>query len=152
PTQAELKLSDTSFLEIDAVRDRLLASLLDVLAAFPDHAARRQLILLSAGTTLTPQVLLDQARAAERLGDRPDRPRRPIARSEEKRQAAEASQRTFELWSRSASDRRGALTNDDIVAKAVERNVAIIPVSLESLDRETSPQLDQRGLSITGLG
>jgi VWFA-related protein len=127
-------------LEIEMHRARLLTAVLEALAAFPDSSGRRELILVSGGTLLTRSTDL----AVPSLG-RPERgPRRPARESVDTARALDLQRETFELWSRATSTGRNRLDVPDVVAKAVERNIVLIPISAEAFGRGMNPGVEEK--------
>jgi VWFA-related protein len=142
PTVAEIAESPRiSPLEYEMHRARLFAALLEALAAFPDSSARRELILVSAGTLLTRPLDVAPLLSA---GRRESGPRRLGRESFDKIQDLDRQRDTFELWSRAVSSGRDRLGMADIVAKASEREVVLIPIAAEAFGRGINPGVDQK--------
>jgi hypothetical protein len=51
---------------------------------------------------------------------------------------------TFQLWSRAISTGRDRLDVPDVVAKAVERNIVLIPISAEAFGRGVNPGVEEK--------
>ena len=142
PTVSEIAESPPiSRLEFDMHRARLLAALLEALAAFPDSSARRELILVSAGTLLSRPSDVAPLLSSRR---RESGPRRPGRESFDKIQDIDRQRDTFELWSRAVNSGRDRLGMADIVAKASEREVVLIPIAAEAFGRGINPGVDQK--------
>ncbi|HTR04534.1 MAG TPA: VWA domain-containing protein [Thermoanaerobaculia bacterium] len=142
---SDLVGSRTSREEFDANRARLCRALLEALALFPPEAGDRQLVFASGGTSLMhpldvsdyigqEQRLLEQETLPlnEQLGQKD---KRSFANYDAARQA-ERDSSAFQLWSRTVNPGHHVLTMSDVIAKAVEIDVALVPVVVESLDRD----------------
>lgn len=124
----------TSVTWIQLHGDRLHAALLEALAAFPDTPAERQLLVVSGGAALMrPQDLAAVLRCQMTPGERT---RLSAAATDiAAAHAREIERATFALWTRAVNPSGDVLTMSDVVAKALERDVAIIPVLAEAMDR-----------------
>lgn len=114
--------------------DRLHGALLEALSAFPDGQAERQLLVVSGGVALMrPQDLAAVLRCQMTVGERT---RLSAAATDiSAAHAREIERATFALWTRAVYPAGDALTMSDVVAKALERDVAIIPVLADAMDR-----------------
>ena len=114
--------------------DRLHGALLETLSAFPDGQAERQLLVVSGGVALMrPQDLGAVLRRQMTAGERT---RLSAAATDiSAAHAREIERATFALWTRAVNPAGDVLTMSDVVAKALERDVAIIPVLADALDR-----------------
>ena len=117
--------------------EHLHEALLEALAAFPNEPAERRLLIVSGGASLMRPTDLaavlacrmtpgESARLSAAAGNGGD-----IAAAH----AREIDRATFALWSRAVNPSGGGLTMSEILAKAVERDVAVIPVEAEAFDR-----------------
>lgn len=141
PTISELSESPpTSALEFEAHRARLLTAVLEALAAFSDSSGRRELILVS-GTLLARSAdvapLLSSGKSERGA-------RRPARESVDTARDLDRQRETFQLWSRTVNPGRDRLGVADLVAKAVERDVVLIPVAAEAFGRGINPSVDQK--------
>jgi VWFA-related protein len=152
PSAGVVTGSHTSMLEFQTLRRRLLAALIQTIAAFPDHPARRQLVLVSGGATLAPAFIFAQEFSDAQFG-----PEQNDARVAERRMQAGANTTTpqqkdqtalddFELWTRAAGSSALGLSNSDLVAKALERDIALIPIAAAAFDRGTNPGTEKKAL------
>jgi VWFA-related protein len=136
---------------IQATRDRMNAALLEAIAAFPVEPAERRLLVVSSGTTLLRPTDLAMVLACQLTpGDRArlwSRPRSEVATMH----AREVERATFSLWARAVNPGGDALSMSDVTAKALERDVAIIPVSAEAVGRGGMPAAGDGQISI-GIG
>lgn len=124
--------SSAAWLQIQ--RERLHGALLESLAAFPHAPGEGRLLLVTGGTTvMRPSdfgtILRCQVTVTERA--------RLLATSGDvgAAHAREIEHATFALWSRAVNPSGDAISMSDVVAKAVERDIAIIPVQAEHFDR-----------------
>lgn len=133
--------------EFVLVRNRLLAALLEALADFPDRPARRQLVFVTGGRTFASPIatanLADGgATRSGNVGDSEysyETPRRePLSPAEESRDG-------FQLWARAVGAAEGGLSDRDVVAKAIERNVVLIPI--DAVQGETLADIGKKSLS-----
>ncbi len=115
-------------------RERLHGALLEALAAFPHAPGEGRLVLVTAGTAvMRPSdfgtILRCQVTATERT--------RLLAATSDvsAAHAREIEHATFALWSRAVNPGGDAISMSDVVAKAVERDIVIIPVQAEAFDR-----------------
>ena len=141
-----IERSPSELIELQMMRKRLHAALLEALALFPDTPDRREVLFISGGTTLEHPAdigaTLQENSVFERVA---------VSRLEtdERRRVAEMDRDrdTFQLWSRAVTSGGPGLTMGDVVAKALERDVALIPVGAEAFDRGTNPGVDSRNPS-----
>ena len=136
---------------IQVTRDRMNAALLEAIAAFPVEPAERRLLVVSSGTTLLRPTDLAMVLGCQLTpGDRArlwSRPRGEVAAMH----AREVERATFSLWTRAVNPGGDALSMSDVIAKALERDVAIIPVSAEAVGRGGMPAAGDGQISI-GIG
>ena len=142
PSASQLSGSFTPTIWIETYREQLHQALLEALAVFPDENAERQLLVVSGGTALMRPndlvaILACQVRGAERAR------LRQLETDEGAAHAQELERATFALWSRAANPRGDVLTMSDVVAKALEHDIAIIPVAAEAIDRGASLEMEQ---------
>src|SRR5262249_29883965 len=143
PSASDLAGSGTPAIWLEGYSERLHKALLQALAAFPNDPADRQLLLVSGGTTLLRPKDLEACLRCEMTSA--ERARLQTLNSAVSRaHAREIEGATFALWSRAANPRGNVLTMSDVVAKAIERDVAMIPVSAEGTHRGNGLGLDQR--------
>ena len=143
--------------EVLFARERLFRGMLYMIAAFPPAPARRTLVLVTSGTALLSPpdfaVLAGSAEEAdqdERRGFHEDPALKLDLDMEQARTA-------FELWS--DASRRGWYSQiADVMAKAQQKNVALVSINAEALDRGTNPGADGKwpargmpGVNRTGL-
>jgi VWFA-related protein len=143
PSASESSGSGTPAIWFQSYGERLHQGLLEALAAFPDDAADRQLVIVSGGTALMrPMDLIAVLRCEMSPAERT---RLQLLDSDVSRaHAREIERATFALWSRAANPLGHALTMSDVVAKALERNVAIVPVAAEATHRGIDLGFEQR--------
>jgi VWFA-related protein len=128
--------------EIVLARDRLFRAVLTMVAGFPPVPARRMLVLVTSGTALIPPpdfgaILWGNGgtTGSESRGFR--------ERLEDPTYELEQTQRAFQLWS--GTQRRdwyGSLA--DLIAKAQEKNVSLVPIEAEAYDRGTNPGAESK--------
>ncbi len=141
PTTSELAESPpTSALEFEVHRARLLTAVLEALAAFSDSSGRRELILVS-GTLLARSADVAPLLSS---GKSERGPRRAARESVDTARDLDRQRETFQLWSRAVNPGRDRLGVADLVAKAVERDVVLIPVAAEAFGRGINPGVDQK--------
>jgi VWFA-related protein len=115
--------------------ENLQEALLESLAAFPTESAERRLLIVSAGVAVMRPADLA---AILRCRMSPTERSRLMAGGNRDLAAAHAREierATFALWSRSVNPAGDALQTSDVVAKALERDIEIIPVRAEAMDR-----------------
>ena len=133
--------------------EHLHEALLEALAAFPNEPAERRLLIVSGGASLMRPTDLaavlacrmtpgESARLSAAAGNGGD-----IAAAH----AREIDRATFALWSRAVNPSGGGLTMSEILAKAVERDVAVIPVEAEAFDRGDM-DLSVRQMTVASAG
>ena len=129
-----------SGLEIGSMQKRFFSALLEALAAFSDTSSRRELILVSGGLLLQrPEDVAHYVTANQPPADRIRRSSRQ-AREFLKSQEPDRQRETFQLWTRAVSgERLESLTTADLVAKANERDVVLVPIGAEAPDRGVNP-------------
>jgi VWFA-related protein len=143
PGPSGLGASGTPVVWYQTYGEHLHHALLEALAAFPDDSADRQLVVVSGGTTLMrpsdlASVLRCQMSPAERT-------RLQLIDSDVSRaHAREIERATFALWSRAVNPSGHILTMSDVVAKAIERDVAMIPIAAEAMHRDHDLGFEQR--------
>jgi VWFA-related protein len=131
--------SRTNLLEFQMMRGRLLTALMQVIAMFPDGPATRQLVLVTGGMTLASpldiyETLVGDASQPERIGGRrsdgtvivPD----PTAMDT----LVEPFRDGFELWSRAVGGVAARAGNGDLLAKAMERDIGLVPIATSAPD------------------
>jgi hypothetical protein len=143
--------------EVLFARERLFRAMLYMLAAFPPAPARRTLVLVTSGIALlsppdfaTLAGSAEEASQDERRGFHED----PALKMELDMEQARTA---FELWS--DASRRGWYSQfADMLAKAQQKNVALVSINAEALDRGTNPGADGKwpargmpGVNRTGL-
>jgi len=136
---------DETLMRVQLHRENICEALLEALATFPEEPADRRLLLVSGGAALARQedVVTNLRASSEQKGsNESDRARGPAGN-------LEAQRTTFALWSRATNPSGEGLTVSDVVAKALERDVALIPVQAEAFDRG-SFDLEARG--VPGVG
>ena len=124
-------------------RERLFRAVLVAIAAFPSTPARRLLVVVTSGTALLspPDFAELLSSGASSLPDS-DRntsrgPREEAAREIEQAHTA------FQLWSNTVRrDWYGQVA--DVMAKAQEKNVALVSVNAEAVDRDTNPSAEKK--------
>lgn len=132
----------TGSFEIEISRRRFCAAILELFAAFSGTSARRELFLVSDGLLL--------ARPEDLNGDRSNSLRSSYDLSRQAREpfgspAAERDRQAFELWSRAVSSRLSdTLTATDLIAKALEGDIVLIPIAAVAIDRAGDPGADTK--------
>ncbi len=131
-------------LEIEMSRGRFLAAVLEMFTAFSDTSARREFLLVSDGLLLArPEDLNGNLSGIQRSSRDSSR----LAREPFGSPAAEQERQTFELWSRAVSSRLSdSLTTNDVIAKALERDIVFIPIAAVAIDRGINPGADTKSL------
>ncbi len=136
PTISELKGSSVSVEEVDAYRRRLFRALLEALALFPSGDAERQMVLVSGGTVFAhPTDIADALKLQASPSSLPWGPQRSAYEASKQ---PERDRGAFVLWSRAVNPGYAGLTGGDVVAKAIEGEVALIPLAAEPIDRDRS--------------
>jgi hypothetical protein len=138
PTVSELNGSNTSLEEVSANRRRLCRALLEALTLFPTGGSTRELVFASGGT-----VFAHAADISDYLGQRdnanpaslPWGPKRELY-FEKGQTDRDAS--AFALWDRAVNPNYAGLSMADVESKAVELDVALIPIAAEPVDRDRS--------------
>ena len=122
-------------------RERLFRAMLFMIAAFPPAPDRRTLVLVTAGTALLSPP--DFAAIAGSGEDPESETRESRGRLQDPTRDLEQARTAFELWS--DASRRGWYGQlADVMAKAQEKNVALVSVNAEALDRGTNPGVDSK--------
>ncbi len=144
---AEFQGGPGSLFEFQSVRRHLYAALLETIAAFSDGPAMRQILLVSGGTSL--ESPLDQPKDLTNFpaavpggttGSENNRARFDQTNNAVSRASADA----FVLWSVATGSERKGLWTGDITAKAAERDIQIVPIAAEALDRGIFEGVDQK--------
>lgn len=134
---SDLMGTRTSLEELDANRSRLCRALLETLALFPPEGGERQLVFSTGGTALMHSMdvadYLDKERLAQ---EQSSIPRSPQFEQFDAKQQPERDTSAFALWSRSVNPGHVGLTMRDVTAKAVELDVALVPIAAEPPDRD----------------
>jgi VWFA-related protein len=151
PTASELSGSGTPVIWIQSYRERLHQALLEAQASFPEGPAERQLLLISGGTVLMRPTDLIAVLRCEITGAERTR-LRLLQTDESAAHAREIERATFALWSRAVNPAGDVLTMSDVVAKALERDIAVIPVAAEAIDRGSDLGMDQKSPSLFAAG
>lgn len=140
----------TSSVWLRIYRARFRKALLEMLAGFPEMGADRQLLLGTGGLALLGPLDVAEKLYGQQLQDsRADAPGSPHAASKMRQSRTEqspAAQQSegFQLWSRAVGSDTDALTTDDVLAKALERRIRLIPIAMEALDRGVNPGVDSK--------
>ncbi len=122
-------------------RERLFRAMLLMIAAFPPAPARRTLVLVTGGTALLSPP--DFAAIVGSGDSQEPETRGARARLEDPSHDLEQARTAFELWS-DASRRNWYSQIADVMAKAQEKNVAVVSVNAEAPDRGTNPGADSK--------
>jgi hypothetical protein len=125
-------------------RERLFRAMLVMIAAFPAAQARRTLLLVTSGTALlSPEDFAAIAGSGEPVEpeSREAREGREARRFQDLGLDLERARTAFELWS-DASRRNWYSQIADVMAKAQEKNVALVSVNAAAMDRGTNPGAD----------
>jgi VWFA-related protein len=136
PTISELQGSNTSLEEVWTNRERLCRALLEALVLFPREGADRQLVFASGGTAVAHEA--DVAVAVSQQGTSSSLPMGKVRDAFEAARQPERDTARFELWSRAVNPGHFRLTIGDVVAKANERDVTLVPIAAEPVDRDRS--------------
>ncbi|HKD19668.1 MAG TPA: hypothetical protein VKG23_17575 [Thermoanaerobaculia bacterium] len=129
-------------MELNTYRSRLETALLEVLAAFPMEPSTKRVILVSSGTALTRPADLAaafQAPHVEQLS-----PEQATCSSKACLRKVEQSRTAFTLWERAANHAKG-LSMDDVVVKALEHDVALVPIAADPFAGGRQVGVDARG-------
>lgn len=113
--------SRTGLAELQTFRQRLLAAILQAFASFPDDGSNRQFLFVTGGKTFARPL------APPSLSDEGQRAPEGFQGSRAAVNPAEASRDNFQLWTQAAGP-AGALNDFEIAAKAIERDIAIVPI------------------------
>ncbi|HKD19669.1 MAG TPA: VWA domain-containing protein [Thermoanaerobaculia bacterium] len=119
---------------IQILGDRFHEALLEALAAFPHSHGQGRLLVVSGGTSLLRPQDLGAILACQMTPSERSR-LRAAGGDVGAAHAREIERATFALWSRAVNPSGDVLTMSDVVAKAVERDIALIPVQAEAMDR-----------------
>ncbi|HYX19545.1 MAG TPA: VWA domain-containing protein [Thermoanaerobaculia bacterium] len=135
-------VKNNSFSSLDWVllhRSQIAEAVLEVLTAFPSGPGENRLLLVTGGTAMLRKGDLAFGLVAGTVNLVPDPPKsdRTYQRDLIAADRAREGQRTaFVLWSRAVNPEKGyELDMDDVVAKALERDVEVVPVFTEALAR-----------------
>ena len=146
PTASGAAGSGTPIIWYQTYGEHLHQALLEALAAFPEDPADRQLLIVSGGTALMRPADLEACLRCEMSPA--ERARLRLLDSDLSRaHAREIERATFALWSRAVNPAGDVLTMSDVVAKAIERDVAMIPVAAEATHRGVELGIESRGHS-----
>jgi hypothetical protein len=135
----------TGEFDIEISRSRFVAALLELFAAFSGTSARREFLLVTDGILLArPEDLAGYASNTQRASHDPSRQGWQAFGSP----AAEQGRQAFQLWSRAVSIRLAdSLTATDLTAKALERDIVLIPIAAVAIDRGADPGMDTKSLA-----
>ncbi len=135
----------TDAFDIEISRRRFFASILELFAAFSRTSARREFLLVTDGILLArPEDLAGYVSSTQRASYDPSRPGWGTFGSP----AAEQARQAFQLWTRAVSSRLAdTLTATDLTAKALERDIVLIPIAAVAIDRGADPGMDTKSLS-----
>jgi VWFA-related protein len=148
-------LPPTTVLEFQMLRARLQTALMQALAMFPDGPMTKQLLLVTGGGTLAP--LLDVSGAVvgkneSTSGAPPGRGGDTVPDPGAVDVLDEPLGNGFELWSLAVG---GALAQGDnraLQAKAIERDVALVPIATSRIDPVGYGDVARKGRSqVSGL-
>jgi VWFA-related protein len=135
--------SQTNVAEFHMLRVRLQAALMQALAMFPDGPMERQLLIVTGGRTLAPALDVagtlagaDGKGVGTDAGTGPDTgavdaPDDPLGMNAPDGQLGNGG---FELWSLVVGGALSQLDNRALEAKAIERDVALVPISTSHMD------------------
>ena len=128
---------------IDRHRDSFAVALLEALAAFPQVPGKGRLLVVNGGTSMMrpgdlayvpySQTSMDPLTGIVDQRDKLARPKTQFNIDLE--HAREGQRMAFALWSRAVNPGRNVLTTDDVVARMLERDVELVPVFTEAMDR-----------------
>jgi hypothetical protein len=126
--------SSTSLLEFQMMRSRLLAALMQVIAMFPDSPVTRQLVLVTGGRTLASpldiyETLVDDPAKPASIGGRRSDGTVIVADPTAMDTLVEPFRDGFELWSRVVGGVAARAGNGDLLAKAMERDIGLVPIA-----------------------
>ncbi len=149
PTAEDVGASSVRWIEL--YREHLHAALLEALASFPDTRGAKQLLVVSGGTALLRpadlvSILRCELTEAQRSRLQQTNPDVSAAHAKEIERA------TFALWTRAVHPAGDVLTMSDVLAKAVERDVAVIPVSAEAIQRRALGDVAWKSMSTVSAG
>ena len=126
-------------------RANVAEALLEALAAFPQSPGKGRLLIVGGGSSLMRPGDLAFVPSASSLTaplnpmavqDERSRFRRSPAQTNIDQERSRETQRAaFEIWSRAVNPRGADLSADDVVAKALERDIELVPVFIEALSR-----------------
>lgn len=134
---------------IETYRGRLRRAILEAISLFPQGPGRRELVLVTGGAALLRAPDLAQTLYGSTTAASTDVPRE--GRPETASERTERQQTAFELWDRAIGETNGGPSGEDVVHKATERDVAIVPVAAEALGRGLTVA-DARAISQMGAG
>lgn len=139
--------SRTSVLEFQMLRSRLLTALMQVIAMFPDGPVSRQLILITGGKTLASVLDLSGTLTNENTsnaGFRSGNPASTVPDPSAVDTPAQPFGDGFELWGRAVGGAMSRSGNADLVAKALERDITLVPVVTSSPDAAGAIDVERR--------
>lgn len=123
---------------LEHVRERFRKSVLEVIATFPRWALRKRLVLCVGDSTIgfletEPEELFGVETEFRAPAGNASRVAGVQGR---------ADRNAFSLWSRAMQTGRDSLSADDLVAKANECDIALVPIATVAFDRNTNPGVD----------
>ncbi len=134
---SDLMGTSTSLEELEANGSRLCRALLETLALFPPEGGERQLVFSTGGTALMhPKDVADYLDQERHAAEQTALPRSPQFEQFDAKRQPERDTSAFTLWSRSVNPGHVGLTMRDVTAKAVELDVALVPIAAEPPDRD----------------
>lgn len=145
----------TGLLEFQMMRGRLLTALLQVIAMFPDGPATRQLVLVTGGKTLASPLNVYENLVGDAL--QPE----SISRSRSDGTVimpdptamdtlVEPFHDGFELWSRAVGGDAARAGNGDLLAKAMERDIGLVPIATSAPDLPGYVDVERKMAKLSG--
>jgi VWFA-related protein len=118
-------------------RERFSVALMEALAAFPQTAGRKRLLVVNGGTSMMRPGDLAYVRGPSLVSETAihDRSKSLSQARIDEEHDRESQRFSFDLWSRAVNPGLDVLSMNDVVAKALEEDVEIVPVYANAVDR-----------------
>ncbi|HKD19670.1 MAG TPA: hypothetical protein VKG23_17585 [Thermoanaerobaculia bacterium] len=138
PQPSDFSNAFSSNIWISIHRERFSVALMEALAAFPQTPGRKRLLVLNGGNAMLRPGNLGYIPGPSLVDEAAIRGRSklPAPAMVDGERAHESQGFAFDLWSRAVSPGRDVLSMNDVVAKALEEDVEIIPVYARAIDRD----------------
>jgi len=132
-----LSYAFASNLWVSMHRERFSVGLMEALAAFPQMPGTKRLLVVNGGASMARPGELSYVRGPSLASETAihDRSQSPDPARLDERGDRESEGFSFELWSRVANPGLDVLSMNDVVRKALEEDVEIVPVYTKAIDR-----------------